>query len=273
MYTTSDSRTYSLSDNKNSGMGMATKRNANSADVMWWMAMLTAVLAIPAMASLIVIVLQPSGAGAVAMFVLSCWACVYAGIKLVKNPRITFPYMLEQISFTAEDKMRYTQIIQTLTNDMQEWKRCYDRCDIAFMGLSKQPVWSHLDELTAILNNVRQSIGSDSTVNFDDIKKLNQWLLSGKPGLMDAYMQALRGVYHYGQANASLSGNDLNAMFPELEKGLLVKFEQTPMRTKAFAWEFLSEIRKTYPFVSAQLNSVAEAAEESKIKLVQTRAA
>ncbi|MBY0407707.1 MAG: hypothetical protein K2Q01_08440, partial [Rickettsiales bacterium] len=110
-----------------SAIGTARTPLLSSKNIMWWACMLTAVLAIPALASIVVVVLQPSGTGAIAVFVLSCWACVYGGMKMMKNPKITFPYLLEHIHFDEEEKTRCTSSISTLMEDMEKWKRLYDR--------------------------------------------------------------------------------------------------------------------------------------------------
>jgi hypothetical protein len=212
---------------------------------MWWMGMLTAVLAIPALASIVVVVLQPSGAGAVAVFVLSCWACVYAGIRLMKNPKITFPYMLEHIVFTDEEKNRCVAGITQLADDMEKWKRMYERCDAAFMGVAKQPAWGHLDDLLQILVRIRHSVGEEKTIISADLTALNTWLFSARPAVVDAYFHALRGAYAYGSAVALEADRELDRLYPELEKGSLQQFEQAPIHLKAFAWELLNDVRRT----------------------------
>lgn len=249
-----------------------TGKRTTTENVMWWTAMLTAVLAIPALASIIVVALQPSGIGAIAVFVLSCWLCVYAGIKLVKNPKITFPYMLEHIAFTEEEKNRCVFAISSLTEDMEKWKRTYERCDNAFMSLSKQPVWGHLDELLQTLANIKYTVAEERTIQAKDIRDLNTWLLGPKPTTVDAYLHALRGAYTYGNAVANEQGRDLDAQYPELDRGMLQQFEQAPTRLKTFAWELLSDVRRRYPFVAAQLNYAASENKEH-LKLVSTRVA
>ncbi len=240
-------------------------------NVTWWASMVTAVLAIPALASIVVVALQPSGVGALAVFVLSCWACVYAGIKLVKNPRITFPYMLEHITFTDEEKSRTVYAIASLTEDMEKWKRQYDRCDAAFMGINKQPAWGHLDEVMQTLANIKYSVSESKSIQATDIRALSSWLLSQKPNTIDAYLLALRGAYAYGNAANGEQGKDLDALFPELDKGALAQFEQAPNRLKAFGWELLNDVRRKYPFVAAQLNFAATENRENHLKLVSAR--
>jgi hypothetical protein len=240
----------------------------DSQNVMWWATMLTAVLAIPSLAAIILSVIQPTGMGAVLTFMLSCWACVYVGMKLVNNPKITFPYVLEQVTFSDEAANRCTQTIASLTTEMDNWKRTYDRCDSAFMSVAKQPAWGHMDELSNLLSSVRNSVQAERTVSFETLKQLNTWLVSGKPATVDAYMQALRGVYSYGVACGAEQGRDLNQLFPELEKGILMQFEQAPARMKAYAWELVNELRKQYPFIAAQLNYAVSEASKPRLKLV-----
>ncbi len=242
-------------------------------NLMWWMCMLTAVLAIPAIASIVVVALQPSGLGAIAVFVLSCWLCVYAGIKLVKNPKITFPYMLEHITFTDEEKHRTVNAITTLSEDMEKWKRAYERCDSAFMNIAKQPAWGHMDELLQVLSNIKYTVSEEKTIQAADIRALNAWLISPKANTIDAYLMALRGAYTYGNAVGAEQGRDLDKLYPEMEKGQLTQFEHAPNRLKAFAWEMLNDVRRKYPFVAAQLNYAATESRENQLKLVSSRVA
>lgn len=256
-----------------SASGTSSKKLLSSQNVMWWTCMLTAVLAIPAIASIVVVALQPSGMGAIAVFILSCWLCVYAGIKLVKNPKITFPYMLEHITFTDEERNRCVYAITGLNEEMEKWKRTYERCDTAFMGMSKQPVWGHLEELSQTLSNIKYTVSEEKTIQAADLRALNAWLLSPKPTTVDAYLHALRGAYAYGSAVANEQGRDLDKQYPELEKGMLQQFEQAPNRLKAFAWELLSDVRRKYPFVAAQLNYAASESRDNHLKLVSARVA
>lgn len=258
-------------DAQASGQEAAPGAALSSRNLMWWMCMLTAVLAIPALASIVVVVLQPTGAGAVAVFVLSCWACVYAGIRLMKNPRITFPYMLENIAFTDEEKNRCVAAVSRLTDDTEKWKRMYERCDTAFMGVFKQPAWGHLDDLLQILTRISRSVAEEKTILSADLTALNSWLFSARPAVVDAYLHALRGAYVYGSAVAQEDGRDLDRLYPELEKGSLQQFEQAPNQLKAFAWELLNDVRRQYPFIAAQLNYAASAHNENRLKLVSAR--
>ena len=133
-----------------------------------------------------------------------------------------------------------------------------------------------MDELIAALGNIKKTVNTDGSVRFEDVKALNAWLVSSKPATIEAYMQALRGVYGYGHACAMEQGRDLNQLCPELEKGMMVQFEQAPARLKAYAWEFLGNLRKQYPFIAAQLNYAISESREPKLKLVapsSTRAA
>lgn len=246
--------------------------NANSGNLMWWMCMLTAVLVVPSIAAVAVFILQPSGTGALAVFVLSCWLCVYAGIKLVKNPKISFPYMLEHITYSEEEKISTVSAITALCEDMEKWKRAYEHCDSAFMNIAKQPAWGHLDELVQVMSNIKYTVAEQRTINANDIRALNAWLSSPKASTIDAYMMALRGAYSYGSAVAAEQGRDLDKLFPEMEKGALTQFEHAPNRLKAYAWDLLANVRRKYPFVAAQLNAAMEN-RDTHLKLIATRAA
>lgn len=240
-------------------------------NIMWWTFVTTAVLAIPAMASIVVVTLQPSGFSSIALFVISCWLCVYAGIKLVKNPKITFPYMLEHIHFSEDECTRNVSIISAISEDIINWKNTYDRCSSAFMNISKQPAWGHIDSLMQTLNNIKDSIDKQQTIHGADIRNLSSWFASSKSSTIDAYLHALRGVYIYGKATAEEQNHSLDEMYPELDKGILQQFEYAPNRMKAYGLELLSDVRRKYPFVAAQLNYTIQETQTNRITLVAKR--
>jgi hypothetical protein len=140
---------------------------------------------------------------------------------------------------------------------MEQWKRQYEKCDAAFMGLARQPAWSDLDALMITLGHIRQSVQKNEAVAQDDIKALSAWVMGGKPAMVEGYLQALRAAYGYARSAMEEQGKDIDALCPELEGGQMARFLQAPMRAKALAWEILSDIRKQHPFVAAQLNHLS----------------
>lgn len=55
--------------------------------LMWWMTLLVAVLAVPAIAAIVAAALPFKGLGELIIFVLACWASTYLGMRLMKDPR------------------------------------------------------------------------------------------------------------------------------------------------------------------------------------------
>lgn len=57
--------------------------------LMWWMTLIVAVMSVPAFALIVVAVIPATGFGQVIVFVLSCWACTYLGMRLMEHPSLS----------------------------------------------------------------------------------------------------------------------------------------------------------------------------------------
>jgi hypothetical protein len=234
--------------------GQLPRSFCTTKNISTWILLLTGVLTVPAFAIIVVAAIHPTGPGSAIIFVLSCWLCVYLGLRMMKNPQIASPYLLERISFTADEKNQCVSAIAEVSQGIEQWKQQYEKCDSTFMNLSKQPTWGYLDDLMHALERIGQSVERDATITFPDLKSLNAWVMSSKSATVEAYLQALRSAYAYAKSAAADQGHDLDSQYPELEKGMLLGFEKAPNQAKAFAWELLGSIRKKYPFIAAQLN-------------------
>ncbi len=221
-------------------------------DVNWWIMLTVAVIAVPAFALLTVATIQPSGIGIAIIFILSCWACTYAALRVVKNPRIAIPYLLEKVTFSEAEQAEYAQAIAEVDEGMTRWKRQYEQNETGFMQLAKQPAWDYLDELMGILRTARASILESATILPETLKNLDAWMTGVKPATVESYMQALRAAYGYSRAAAM--GKQVQTLYPEVEKGLMTGFDYAPNQAKAVGWRLLSNVRQKHPFVAAQLN-------------------
>ncbi len=59
----------------------------SSADLMWWMQLLVAVLAVPSLGLIIASIIPMEGFAQVAVFIVACWACTFLGMKLMQRSK------------------------------------------------------------------------------------------------------------------------------------------------------------------------------------------
>jgi hypothetical protein len=57
--------------------------------ISWWLLLIVAVLAIPALGFVIVTVTGVEGIMGILVFMFACWACTYFGMHLVKHPSMS----------------------------------------------------------------------------------------------------------------------------------------------------------------------------------------
>lgn len=53
------------------------------ATAIWWATLVVAVLAVPSLAIIITLIVPVHGSGSLVVFVLSCWACTFLGMRLM----------------------------------------------------------------------------------------------------------------------------------------------------------------------------------------------
>lgn len=58
----------------------------------WWLMLVVAVLAIPALAFAIVTVTGVQGIVGIVVFMVACWGCTYFGMHLMKHPNMHKKY-------------------------------------------------------------------------------------------------------------------------------------------------------------------------------------
>lgn len=223
-------------------------------DVNWWIMLGVAVLAVPAFAIMMITLIQPSGVGVAIIFMASCWLCTYAGLRVMKNPRIAIPYMLEKMTLSEEERQQYIAAIGESERSYAAWKQEYEQCHDAFMGLARQPAWDYMDQLAAALSEVKHSLSQNGAVAPAALKNLNAWMVSSKPAAVESYLHALAGAYAYARSVMQESGRNIDTLYPGLEKGDMTRFERAPHLLKNTGRRLLIDIRNKYPFVAAQLN-------------------
>jgi len=62
--------------------------NATDLNIWWWAKLLVAVLAVPAIGFIVVSMFSVEGMMQIAIFMATCWVCVYLGMRLMQNPKI-----------------------------------------------------------------------------------------------------------------------------------------------------------------------------------------
>lgn len=75
---------------QSSGSGETSGKKPLSG-MIWWAYLITAVLAVPSVGFLVTKMLPVSGSLQLMIFVLACWSCTYAGMRLMGNPRMSPP--------------------------------------------------------------------------------------------------------------------------------------------------------------------------------------
>ena len=87
-------------------MNQDPKKNGTPEDLAWdsmswWILLIVAVLAIPALGYVIVTVTGVQGIMGILVFMVACWGCTYFGMHLVKHPN-----MHEKIDFTKDTQKK-----------------------------------------------------------------------------------------------------------------------------------------------------------------------
>lgn len=218
-------------------------------NMVWWLLLMLATLVVPAIAITLVMVLDASDTTEAVVFIVSCWLSVFFGLRLIQDSPIT-PYLFESISVSDNAAKRCSTMVSLIEAEMSQWEKRYDKCEPVFMKLSKQPAWDYILEITQTLIRMRHSIEQNSKVSLYDVKQLNQWVESAKPEVLQTYIHSLQAVYAYARAEFSLQGKDIDAIYPELNKGHLDTLANGPIYAKTFAHELLATLRKEHPFLA-----------------------
>lgn len=75
--------------NTGPGSNKSSKKTFNH--VVWWVYLVTAVLAIPSLGFLITNILPVEGFMELSIFIIACWFCTYMGMRLMSNPKFAPP--------------------------------------------------------------------------------------------------------------------------------------------------------------------------------------
>jgi hypothetical protein len=217
----------------------------------WWVLLVMAVLVVPSTAFIFTSVLDASGGSEIAIFIAACWLCVYIGLRLMKAPRIK-SIVFERVTLSGPVRERCINMIGMIETDMPRWKSRYEKYDTLFMNLSKQPAWDYLDELTAILSNIKQSVSQDGTISYPEITALTGWVDSAKTTIIQGYLQALKTIYGYARFDLMEKGKKIEDIFPDLAQDNAIDiFLKTPTSIIQYAHELWDIIEKEHPILAA----------------------
>ncbi len=224
-------------------------KDVNFKEVSWWVLLATAVLVVPCIAYLITTLAHVTGGSEVLIFVISCWACVFFGLRLMKAPRIN-SIMFENIIITEPTKLRFISMIAMVESEITKWKKRYDKSEAIFMSLSKQPAWSYIDEVVVILTCIKHSVTKDASISFTDIKALTEWVESAKSSVIEQYLHSLEASYGYAKAEYAQQGKSIDETYPELSNGNSINsFIKAPLFATTYAREMMKTLEKEYPLI------------------------
>jgi len=217
-------------------------------NVTWWIVLITAVIVVPSIAYTLTTVVHISGGSEVIIFIVSCWVCVYLGIKLMKMPNIN-SIMFQNVTISESLRQMCLNKIVMIEKEIVLWKTNYAKCEPLFMNLSKQPAWNYLDELVQIFGTIREPLEKESSVSLDHIKLLNDWIESSKQNVVEGYLHSVEATYGYAKAEYAQQGKNIDELFPELGKGQIGYFVKAPFRATTYARKLLDALEKENPMI------------------------
>ena len=218
-------------------------------NVTWWVLLVTAVLVVPSIAFTFTTMVHVTGGSEVIIFIVSCWVCVFLGLKLMNEPRIN-SIMFENITISDPTKQRCSSMIAMVESEISKWKKRYEKCEAIFMNLSKQPAWTYIDEVVTVLSAIKVTVEQNASVNLSDVKELRKWIESAKARVIEGYLHSLEAGYGYAKAEYAQQGKNIDEAFPELGHGNIDSFIKAPLFATTYARELWNALEKEHTLIS-----------------------
>jgi hypothetical protein len=167
--------------------------------------------------------------------------------------------VFERVNISESLRQHTINMVSLIEAESEKWKRRYEKCEPVFMSLSKQPAWDYLDEVVAILSDIKRGVEKDAVITFAGVRALNGWVASAKPAVLESYLNSLEATYSYAKAEYSQQGKNIDEVFPELGSGHITTFIKPPTYAHAFARELLSTLKLEHPML-ARTDIISKAA-------------